>query len=177
MRNTTLLTALLLLGVGGVARAGGQSGSIGVGIEQAIPGFEEADFGAGAVLTGNTALSVNFDGGKFHAGGFLGFQDPAGQFNTFFTIGGRFYYHVHSTAMADFGIGGQLGIGYRPTGQMMDRYDTDIFIEPGFQIRAFLASNVAISFTAGMVIGAVDASGIELGGQVQGAAGVHYYFF
>src|SRR5580765_6653028 len=125
MRNTTLLTALLLLGVGGVARAGGQSGTIGVGIEQAIPGFEEADFGAGAVLTGNTALSLNFDGGKFHAGGFLGFQDP--------------------------------------TGQMMDRYDTDVFIEPGFQIRAFLASNVAISFTAGMVIGAVDASGIELG--------------
>ena len=60
---------------------------------------------------------------------------------------------------------------------------TLLFIEPAFQIRAFLASNVALSFTGGFSIGAADASDLVIGGQVTGIdgqvtgmAGVHYYF-
>jgi hypothetical protein len=73
---------------------------------------------------------------------------------------------------------------------MMDERDTHMYLEPSFQIRLFVASNVALSFTAGLVIGLVDAQdnyGISLGapsiggsnsgaGIVTGSAGVHYYF-
>ena len=34
--------------------------------------------------------------------------------------------------------------------------NTDVYLEPGFEIRAFLSSNVALSATAGIVIGAAD---------------------
>jgi hypothetical protein len=165
--------------MGGVARAGGQANTIGIGVEEAIPGIQDVGMGRALLLAG-TVGSINYDAGKFHAGGFLGFDDPSGAFNTFFTFGGRFFYHVHSTAMADFSVGGQIGIAYVPTGNMgpgADHYDTEVFLEPGVQIRAFLASNVALSFSLGIVIGAADASGVQVGGQVQGSAGIHYYFF
>jgi hypothetical protein len=77
--------------------------------------------------------------------------------------------------MSDFSVGGSLGV--RSEGQGPDNdSSTEVFIEPGFQIRAFLASNVALSFTGGFSIGAADASELVLDGQLSGLAGVHYYF-
>jgi hypothetical protein len=158
----TLLAAMIVFASVGTASAGGQPGSIGVGAE-----FQ---------LSGIGGLSVNYDAGKFHAGGFLGYFDPRGPNNVTVDVGGRFFYHVASTAMSDFSLGGGLGIQSANDAPGNANRHTDVFIEPGFQIRVFLASNVALSFTGGLEIGAADASELNLTGNVVGEAGVHYYF-
>ena len=175
MKQTLTLATALFLATTGSASAGGTEGTVGVGAEFALNG-----------LTGGA--SINYDAGKFHVGGFLGFSDGDGANNTNYSLGGRFFYHVASTAMSDFGIGGTLGFFSADGAERL----TLMFLEPSFQIRLFLASNVALSFNAGVVIGVVDADGIAIGGGslvnsgtdgalfvgggVTGVAGVHYYF-
>jgi hypothetical protein len=173
MKHTTMLAALLLVGTAGVANAGGSEGSIGVGAEFMIL---PVSFGAGMGTTsvGLGGPSLNYDAGKFHVGGFLSILDPGGPDNTTIELGGRFYYHVHSTAMADFGIGGTLGMLNFDEG---DERGTAILIEPGIQVRVFLQANVALSLGVGLSIGAADADGVALVGNATGAAGFHYYFF
>ena len=146
----------------GLAHAGGQEGSIGVGAEFQLNG-----------LTGGPSL--NYDAGAFHVGGFFSFEDADGPDNTEYSLGARFYYHVHSTAMSDFGLGGSLAIRSYEPGMGADR-QTDVFFEPGVQIRLFLAANVAISAATGIVIGVADADGVLITGQTI-TAGIHYYFF
>jgi hypothetical protein len=164
MSKTSLLATMFVLAAAGAAHAGGQAGAIGLGAEYQLNGIG--------------GISLNYDAGQFHVGGLLGFADPAGPNNTEFDLGGRFFYHVHKTAMADFGLGGNLGLASVPPGGMgMGQRTTDVFIEPGFEIRLFVASNVALSFFGGISIGVVDASGIAITGQPTAAAGVHYYFF
>jgi hypothetical protein len=160
--NKTLLAAIIVFASAGTASAGGVAGSFGVGAE-----FQ---------LSGIGGLSANYDAGKFHVGGFIGYFDPAGGNNTTVDIGGRFFFHIASTAMSDFSVGGGLGIQstYQPLG--MNNRVTNLFLEPSFQIRAFLASNVALSFTGGIEIGTVDASEVNITGNVIGEAGIHYYF-
>lgn len=153
--------AMIVLASAGTASAGGQPGSFGLGTEFQISGVG--------------GLSVNYDAGQFHVGGFLGFLDPDGADNTTVDIGGRFFYHIASTAMSDFGVGGSLGIRSEDDAAPDER-NTLVFLEPSFQIRAFLASNVALSFSAGIEIGAVDASEVNITGLITGEAGVHYYF-
>ena len=182
MLKTTLLTAALVMATSGLAQAGGQEGTIGVGAEFQMNG-----------LVGGPSL--NYDAGKFHAGAMFGFRrvDQGGQANTETDIGARFYFHIHSTAMSDFGVGGMLGIASVPVGGGMGgnpTRQTDVFLEPGFQIRLFVASNVALSFAAGLSIGLSDATTTAIAGQgigiststrqsigLDGGAGVHYYFF
>ena len=181
MGKTNLFVALLLVSSTGIASAGGQKGAIGLGAEYQLSGLGGA--------------SLNYDAGEFHVGGFLGFADPPMANNTLVDLGGRFFYHMHSTAMSDFGLGGGLGVESVPTGGGMGgpTRKTYVYFEPSFQIRLFLASNVALSFTAGLSIGVVDASGVVITGQgvaggsfnfdvgtgvgFLGGAGVHYYFF
>jgi len=162
-----MFAAALLLAMGGTARAGGQEGTFGVG----------AEYGLRLENNGLGFLSGNYDMGAFHVGGFLGLFDGGGDDDSEIIFGGRFYYHLHSTAMADLSIGGNVGIGLLPGMGMMAEDQTVVFIEPGIQIRAFVASNVALSFTAGFSLGLADADGFTLGGQTTGSAGVHYYFF
>jgi hypothetical protein len=158
------VVVVVLVGAAGTASAGGQSGSLGVGAE--------------ADLRGAGGVSLNFDGGIFHAGGYLGYADDvavspiAGE--SAFQVGGRFYYHIHSTAMSDFGVGGQLGIAVVDQGE--DSV-TGIYIQPGFQVRMFVASNVALSGTAGFNVAAGDDDGLVLAGDLTGGFGFHYYFF
>ena len=52
-----------------------------------------------------------------------------------------------------------------------------MYVEPGVQLRAFVVPNVALSFSVGLVIGAIDTGGLAVGGLPSGSAGVHYYFF
>jgi hypothetical protein len=179
MTKKIILAASILLAASTPAFAGGQEGAIGAGAEFGLNG-----------LTGG--VSMNYDAGKFHVGGFLGFFDGDGEDNTDYTIGARFFWHVHSTAMSDFGIGGTFGlfsVDDRGAPPPDDERDQLMFLEPSFQIRLFLASNVALSFNAGIVIGLVDADGLAISapgvnngaggvfGVVNAAAGVHYYFF
>lgn len=176
MMKTSLLVAGILAASAGVASAGGQAGSLGVGAEYQLSGLG--------------GPSLNYDAGQFHLGGFFAFYDPEGPDNTVFEIGGRFFYHVHSTAMSDFSLGGNFGLASIPHNGMVDNNrDTDVYLEPAMQIRLFVASNVALSFTAGITIGLIDAGGASVQGQgvtgspgfdpvgFSGGAGVHYYFF
>jgi hypothetical protein len=154
----------LVAAAAGTASAGGQSGSLGVGAE--------------LDLSRNGGPSLNFDGGLFHAGGYLAFNNNDSE--TRFALGGRFFYHLHSTAMSDFGVGGTLTIeNVNPDGEGADS-QTNFYIIPGAQIRAFLSSNVAVSGGLGLAIAAGDASdgeGISLQGDIAGTFGFHYYFF
>jgi hypothetical protein len=183
MKISQFFLATFLVAGAGTAQAGGQNGSIGVGTE-----FQ---------LSGLGGPSLNIDGGKFHAGGFFAFEDPNGRSNTIFELGGRFFYHVHSTATTDFSLGGTLGLGnfQFPTGANTSAWDNFMFLEPGFQIRAFIATNVALSFNGGISIALMDANGTAITGQnfsfpsgnqimvgganvgLAGGAGIHYYFF
>lgn len=157
------LPVALVAALAGAAHAGGQSGSIGVGAEYQLNGIG--------------GVSVNADQGDFHVGGFVGFDDPPNADNTSFYLGARFFWHLHTTAMSDFGLGGGFGYASVPDpAPMSDDRLSKIFIEPSAQIRLFLASNVAISATAGVIIGVVDASGVGITGQTIGG-GIHYYFF
>jgi hypothetical protein len=166
MKNILTFASLAItLAIGaGTAAAGGSPSTLGVGAE--------------TTLSGLNGMSLSYDAGTFHAGGFLSFSDEAGDNNTDIGVGGRFFWHVHSTPMSDLSIGGNLGI-------LIDNEDdggdgtsnTLMFLEPALQIRAFISGNVALSATAGIAIGLADAQGVDLGGQVTGAAGLHYYFF
>jgi len=139
----------------------------------------EGEVGVGAEfqLSGLGGPSVSYDGGTYHVGGFFGFSDGGGDDDTDMSIGGRFFYHVHSTAMSDFGLGGSLGIGF--IGDRSDAVDDDqngFYLEPGAQIRAFFCENIALSFTVGISVAAGDAEGTAITGQTTGSGGVHYYF-
>jgi hypothetical protein len=156
-----LLFTVLLVAAPATAYAGGSAGSIGVGVEVS--------------LTGSSDVSVNYDAGPFHVGGAFGYSDNrpgTGPSDNDVRISGRFYYHLHSTALADFGIGGEVTI----EDQSGDN-NTALDIAGGFQIRSFISTNVALSFTGGFVVGLVDDDGFALDGTPVGVAGVHYYFF
>jgi hypothetical protein len=166
----TLLAAMIVFASVGTARAGGQPNSIGVGAE-----FQASGLGG---------LSANYDAGRFHAGGFFGYLHPGGNNDTTVDFGGRFFFHLASTASADFSVGGSLGIETANDAPGNPNRHTDVFIEPAFQIRAFIVPNVALSFTGGIVIGAADSSELDVTtsnsgnivGRMTGMAGVHYYF-
>lgn len=164
-KNLAVVSGLAVLMLGaGVASAGGSKGSLGVGGELQLNGQ----------LGG---LSANYDMGEFHVGGFLGFSDEGGEDDTDIALGARFYYHVHSSAMADFGVGGGFGVGFIGDRAPGDNNQTLVYIEPGLQIRAFVASNVALSFTGGLTLGTADAEGVAITALPSAFAGVHYYFF
>jgi hypothetical protein len=165
MFKASLLVAVIA--TAGIAHAGGQPGSIGVGAEYQ--------------LSGVGGLSLQYDAGTFHAGAAIGLDDPKGGAADF-QIAGDFWFHVHHTAFTDFSVGGSLGFDSKSvTVANMTNRNTDIFLEPGFQIRAFLSSNVALSATGGISIGLADANGaVAIAGQNFGAAGsigIHYYFY
>lgn len=158
-------TTLLLAGAAGTASAGGSSGSVGVGVQQDL-------FGLGGP-------SVIYDGGMFHAGGYLGFADNRGNINggdTTIDIGGQFFYHLHSTSMSDFGVGGQITYYNQNRPAPLDNF-VGLYLDLGAQIRAFITSNVALSATLGLGIATADDDGVQLNGHILGTAGLHYYFF
>lgn len=159
MKKIPLTVAMSVLCAAATARAGGPEG-VGVGIETTVAGV--------------AGPSINFATPNFHVGGLLAFNDPAGADNTQVTLGGRFFYHVHSTASSDFGVGANLTYVHRPV-PALGEID-EVFIEPSFQFRAFVVPNVALSVTGGIVLGAADASGVAFDGALTGGAGVHYYF-
>ena len=167
MTKTSLFAALMLVGVAGIAEAGGSPGTLGVGAEYQLAGIGGA--------------SLNYDAGDFHVGGFLGFADGGGDDDTSWALGGRFYYHIHSTTDADFSLGGALGIASVPDPMGGGDEASLIYLEGGAQIRLFLAANVAVSASTGIVFGLSDADGVAVtgaGGVGLGAGvGLHYYFY
>ncbi|HRC54764.1 MAG TPA: hypothetical protein PKU97_02525 [Kofleriaceae bacterium] len=169
MRNFKISMAALMAvaAATGTAYAGGSPNTFGIGAEAL---FTNSDDNIGGI-------SGNYDFGDFHLGGFLGVADPAGANNTRLEMGVRFYYHLHSSAMADFGVGGGLAYANTPVGGASDAKNDEVYLVPGMQIRAFISSNVALSFGAGIALGLGDADGVQLDGHLTSNAGVHYYFF
>ena len=172
MNKTLLCAAFLTVAAAGTASAGGTPGSVGVGYESSLAEVDVGQFGT----FGFGGVSVNYDGGDFHAGGLVGIADFGDSNDTDLTLGGRFYWHVGSTGSADFGLGGALTYATVDDRGNPNGGASVLDLEPGFQIRAFVVPNVALSFTGGLVLGAADAEGLALTGQATGAAGVHYYF-
>lgn len=144
--------------------AGGAAGSFGIGAETQISGLG--------------GVSASYDAGPFHAGAFFAFVDPTAPNNTRFDLGGRFFFHVHHTTSADFSLGGSLGFSSTDTPDAAGGATTanDVYLEPSFQIRWFVASNLALSFIGGFSIGLTnDDKTFEIDG-LRGIAGIHYYF-
>jgi hypothetical protein len=168
------VAALVLVLIGGTTRAhaGGSTGSVGVGFEQ--------------MILGPGGASLVYDGGKFHAGAFFGFGnndfslDP-GNVKTDVDFGAQAFFHIHSTAMSDFGVGGSLGYRavnfYDDNNPNTDDSASYLYFDLGAQIRVFVVSNVALSGTLGLSIGTADADGVAVGGDPVADFGVHYYFF
>ena len=165
MMKSTMIAAILLAAA--TAHAGGQAGSFGLGAEAELSGVE--------------GVSGSYDGGKFHATALFGLQTDANGTNaTEVDLAGLFFFHLHQTALADFGLGGGLDLASIPANGMAGMgttRTTDVFLQPAFQIRVFIASNVALSLTAGVSIGLNNNTRSLVGGQLQGGAGLTYYFF
>lgn len=163
---STVLSVAVLIGLSGVAAAGGSAGSFGVGAEYTLLGVGGA--------------SVNYDQGDFHVGGFMGYRSDGPNDNDDryeLDLGGRFFYHLHSTAMSDFSLGGQVAIQMLDDA-LPDDQDATIFeVDLGAQIRVFVASNVALSATVGLALATADADEVQISGNVVGNVGIHYYFF
>lgn len=140
-------------------------------------------FGVGIAdtLGGPTGLNVVFDGGLWHAEATLGLssQNDTSRID----VGGHGWFHLHTVASADFSVGGGLNVarldppGDRPAGLGGgSNASTVIGIDMGFQIRAFVTTNVAVSVSGGLQVLTGDDDGFVLGGQPVGAWGLTYFF-
>lgn len=138
--------------------------------------------GVAAMLTGGPGtpfpggLSVAYDGGPWHLDTIFGLEktDGGGMYGRrpSFILGGRFWFHLHKTANSDFSVGG--GVAFIHDGPARQQ---TISLEAGGQLRAFLVSNVALAFSAGLGIDTIDRSRVQVGGQFVSTAAVHYYFY
>jgi hypothetical protein len=172
-----VLALSTLLALGSAARAQTAEGhGPGIGVEQNLGG-----------LTGGTFV---YDAGTFHVDVLFGLAHVTltGADETDFGIGGRFFFVVHHMERADLGLGGGVAIVRQEIG---DRHETNIHIEGGAQIRAFIAPNVALLASLGIVVvtadnvilldspvtGSASGSGsFGIGGQLTGGFGLTYYF-
>ncbi len=156
-----LALPLFLAQAGSAEAQEGRSGSLGVGVQTML--LPDGPFGP----------AVIYDAGMFHLEGLFGFADDDA--TTRFDLGGRFWYHIHSAASADFSLGGGLGVvSIDPEGDAEGT--TDIEIDAGAQIRAFLVPNVAVSASLGLAILTGDGDFIAITGDLVGNAGIAYYF-
>jgi hypothetical protein len=183
MLSTSVLAAMFVHAMPAIAQledtggetssSGGGGGSrFGVGMETVLTAPFNADDVRFIFPTG--AAAVSFDTGDFRIDGLLYLlfvEDDA----TTFALGGRFFYKLHSTTKSDFSAGAGLALGFIDG----DRSDADIRVamEGAFQIRIFLASNVALSGSAGLGFSFGDNPFIfGITGQLTGNLGLIYYF-
>jgi hypothetical protein len=130
--------------------------------------------GFSQMVGGPGGVDVVYDGGRWHADAFLGVGDTSTV--TTLVLGGRGWFHLHSSTNADFSLGGGLGMSnVNPDGPAES--STVIKIDLGAQIRAFITQNVALSAGLGIGIFAADGEGFLLNGQPLGDLGLHYYFW
>lgn len=155
--------------------------------------------GVGAVTMLNGTSGALFtwgsSGGGFHVDGLFGLHHfhpggPGTNNVTDFTIGGRFWYHLHAASFADFSLGGGVGIINWSTGVPGTSSNTDVSVEAGGQIRAFIVPNVALLADLGLgatfgnndnvLIGSQSVTGSASpeggSGFVVGTLGIAYFF-
>jgi hypothetical protein len=150
--------------------------------------------GAGTMLNGTSGLMGTWGAGAFHVDGLFGLHRYAagGNATTSFTLGGRFWYHIHAASFADFSVGGGVGLVRWVSAPGTPQSDThwDVSMEIGGQIRAFIVPNVALLADLGLGITFTSNDDILLGGQsmsgssapggapnfVTGTLGIAYFF-
>jgi hypothetical protein len=162
----------------------GRGHGIGVGAATMLNGT------SGALFTWGSA------GGGFHIDGLFGlhhYRDPDRNYTTSFTLGGRFWYHLHAASFADFSLGGGLGLISWTNNPGTPTSDSrlDISLEVGGQIRAFVVPNVALVADLGLGATFGNDDDIMIGGQsvigsgspegyannfVVGTLGIAYFF-
>ena len=141
----------------GEMAGGGAGGGFGVGVQ--------------AMLEGPFGVAVLYDPGAWHVEGILGFYSNG---ETALALGGRFYYHLHSSTAADFSLGG--GLGLVTIDNDADDSITNIHLEAGGQVRTFVVPNVALSASLGLAVVAGDGDLVALTGQLVGGLGLSYFF-
>ena len=142
----------------------GHAQGVGVGVSQLLS------------TTGGTPPALNFvyDGGHWHADALFGAADQNDV--TRFLIAGRGWFHVHSTAQADFSLGGGLGFTHIEVPGPGDDLGV-LHIEAGMMIRLFPTPNLALSAFGGIGLLASDGDGFLFGGQLVSGLGITYFFF
>ena len=160
--------ALVVLGAAGSARAETPvHGNLGIGI---------AD-----TLGGPTGINGVFDAGPWHAEATLGLASANS--TSRIELAGHGWFHLHSGASSDFSVGGGLSLdrvdppGDKPAAAGGgSNAQTTVGIDLGFQIRAFVTSNVAVAATGGLQVLTGDGDGFVIGGQPVGAFSLTYFF-
>ena len=129
--------------------------------------------GAAAMLGGGPiGAAVTYDAAIWRAEGILEAGDAG---RSFFGIGGRFWYVLHSRTNADFSIGG--GLGMRHDGRVNANNNDTIHLEMGAQARVFLVENVSINGSVGLGLITGEGDGYLFGGNMVGSLGFTYFFF
>jgi hypothetical protein len=137
-------------------------------------------FGLGIAdtLGGPPGINGVFDAGIWHAEATLRLSNLDN--TSRIDLGGHGWYHLHTGASSDFSVGGGLSLarvdpeGNRPDGS--SNASSIIGIDLGFQIRAFVTSNVAVAATGGLQVLTGDGDGFVLGGQPIAAFSFTYFF-
>ena len=129
--------------------------------------------GAATMLNGTSGALFTWGsaGGGLHVDGLFGLHhyrdNPTGNNTTSFTVGGRFWYHLHAASFADFSVGGGIGFiswtNNPGTGASDSRLD--LSMEVGGQIRAFIVPNVALLANLGFGATFGNNDNIMIGGQ------------
>ena len=163
------LAMALVAGARPARAQGTTSTGIGVGAEAMLTG----NFDIGGIPAGLVGPAVVYQAPKFHIDGILNFA--SGNDVTAVGAGGRFFYQLHSTQASDFSIGGGLGLVNVDAGAAGST--TDIHLEVGAQIRAFLAPAFAVNASVGLGFLLDNEKISQLSGQLVGGAGVTYFFF
>jgi hypothetical protein len=155
-------------------------------------GAQEAGHGPGvgveANLGGLRGAAFVYDASAFHIDVLFALAHASmdGPDTSIFGVGARFFYVLHRLGPADFGLGAGLGIIDSDVG---GRSDTEIQIEGGAQIRAFIVPNVSLTASLGLVILSADRNTVQapfftaegdsafgIGGQAFAEFGLVYFF-
>jgi hypothetical protein len=153
--------------------SGGGSGGAGLGV------------GASIFFSGLAGADVVYDQPVWHIEGLLAFQSTrGGGMNpprvTTFDVGVSGWYHLHTGTASDFSLGGGVGFVSQSGGGTSL---SQVVLEPGAEIRAFVTPNVAVGARLGLAflfgdnINANNGNtSILLGAQAVGAIGLTYFF-
>jgi len=189
MRRMILVASLFLsLAFVSATSAQAQSTEASASITPAASGHGRG-IGVGAItmLNGTSGALVTWGTPGLHIDGFFGLHhyNPNGNNTTSFSLGGRFWYHVHAATFADFSLGGGLGIHRYQTdpGRPGNDNRLDVSLELGGQMRAFIVPNVALLADLGLGVTFSNNDDILIGGQnvgggdfVAGTLGIAYFF-
>jgi hypothetical protein len=150
---------------------------------QTAPAYSAHGRGPGvggvAMLNGASGALFTYGATSWHMDAMFGLGHVPGA--TDFDIGGRFWYHVHSAAFADFSLGG--GLGLLRVVENDGRDHLDVALQVGGQIRAFIVPNVALLADLGVGAYFGDNDSLFIGGEgiggysfLQGTLGIAYFF-